>query len=279
MGPVLRALDGLGGSARPAAVVLAVAIDLEVSEEEQAKLLPSKSQRSFDNKVAWARFYLAKEGLVDSSQRGVWSLTESGRTKRDLSHAEALEIFKRQHAIFAKSKSAPAPEEDEIVAPESAFGAVTGVTNFREEFLTRLQGLPPAGFERFARRLLLESGFQEVQVTGKSGDGGIDGIGRLQVNPMVSTKVLFQCKRYVGSVGSKEIRDFRGAMAGRSENRIIITKGSFTNDARQEAIRDGVAPIELVDGVRLVALCEDLRLGLSPVTTFELDAQFFSEFE
>jgi restriction system protein len=116
-------------------------------------------------------------------------------------------------------------------------------------------------------------------VTGKSGDGGIDGIGRLQVNPMVSTKVLFQCKRYVGSVGSKEVRDFRGAMSGRSENGIIITTGSFTTDARQEAVRDGVAPIELVDGGRLVALCEDLRLGLTPVTTFKVESLFFSEFE
>jgi restriction system protein len=188
-----------------------------------------------------------------------------------------LEIFKREHAAFAQ-KSISTAAEEETVAPEAP-SDLPGVTDFREEFLNRLQALPAAGFERFARRLLLESGFQEVEVTGKSGDGGIDGIGRLQVNPMVSTKVLFQCKRYVGSVGSKEVRDFRGAMSGRSENGIIITTGSFTTDARQEAVRDGVAPIELVDGGRLVALCEDLRLGLTPVTTFKVESLFFSEFE
>lgn len=234
--------------------------------------------RRFDNQVAWARFYLAKMGYVDASRRGVWSLTELGRTNRELSHSEAVELFKVAHASFGPPKRPGPTGQDDDVAPESNNEIPVVAGDFRQDFLERLQRLPAEGFERFARRLLLESGFQEVEVTGKAGDGGIDGIGRLQVNAMVSTKVLFQCKRYVGSVGAKEVRDFRGAMAGRSENGIIITTGSFTTDARREALRDGVAPIELVGSVRLVALCEDLRLGLAPVTTFQVDVQFFAEF-
>jgi restriction system protein len=259
--------------------VARVAAELHVSEEDQAALLPSGSQRSFDNKVAWARFYLVREGLVGASRRGVWTLTEDGRAKLSLSHSAAIEIFRRQHASFTENRRTEQPaSEDEVVAPDAGTSVLPPSQDFREEFLSRLQQMSASAFERFARRLLLESGFQEVEVTGKSGDGGIDGIGRLQVNPMVSTKVLFQCKRYVGSVGSKEVRDFRGAMAGRSENGIIMTTGAFSAEARRESIRDGVAPIELVDGTRLVELCEQLGLGLVPVTSFAVDPAFFAEF-
>lgn len=139
--------------------------------------------------------------------------------------------------------------------------------------------MSPAGFERFCQRLLRESGFQEVTVTGRSGDGGIDGIGILQVNALVSFKVLFQCKRYSGSVTVTQVRDFRGAMMGRADKGIILTTGSFTADSRKEAVRDGVPPIELVDGEKLIGMLEKLELGLKPRITYEVDAEFFSTFE
>jgi restriction system protein len=126
--------------------------------------------------------------------------------------------------------------------------------------------------------LLRESGFEEVTITGRSGDGGIDGIGLLQVNPLVSFKVLFQCKRYTGSVTPSQVRDFRGATMGRADKGIIITTGSFPSDARKEAVRDGVPPIELVDGEKLVSMLEQLELGLKPKRTFEIDASFFDQF-
>jgi restriction system protein len=125
---------------------------------------------------------------------------------------------------------------------------------------------------------LRESGFTHVDVTGRTGDGGIDGSGTLQLNPLVSFKVLFQCKKYKGSVSSSQIRDFRGAMAGRADKGIVITTGSFTADAKREASRDGVPPIELIDGSRLVQMLEQLELGLKPVQTYEVDASFFDEF-
>jgi restriction system protein len=149
----------------------------------------------------------------------------------------------------------------------------------REELAQTLQSLPAAGFERFCQRLLRESGFQEVTITGRSGDGGIDGIGILQVNALVSFKVLFQCKKYAGSVTPSHVRDFRGAMTGRADKGIIITTGSFTSDARKEAVRDGAPPIELVDGEKLAGMLEKLELGLRPRQTFEIDAQFFEEYK
>jgi hypothetical protein len=132
--------------------------------------------------------------------------------------------------------------------------------------------------ELVAQRVFGESGFEEVIITGRSGDGGIDGIGILQVNALVSFKVLFQCKRYTGSVTPSQLRDFRGAMMGRADKGIMITTGSFTSDARKEAVRDGVPPIDLVDGEELVTMLEQLELGLKPRRTFEVDEAFFDQF-
>ena len=115
-------------------------------------------------------------------------------------------------------------------------------------------------------------------VTGRSGDGGIDGVGILEVNPLVGFKALFQCKRYAGSVSCGAVRDFRGAMVGRADKGIILTTGSFTSDACKEAVRDGVSPIELVDGEKLVDMLESLELGLKPVSAYRVDEAFFDEF-
>ena len=145
--------------------------------------------------------------------------------------------------------------------------------------LNRIRSLPPRGFESLCQRLLRESGFEEVHVTGRSGDGGIDGQGILKLNPFVSFRVLFQCKRYKESVGPSTVRDFRGAMAGRAEKGIVLTTGYFTPQAEAEASRDGAQPIELVDGEHLVRLLADLELGLKPVQSYELDESLFRQFE
>lgn len=276
-GPVLDALKALGGSGRPDEVRANIAQRLKVSEKEQSELLPSKVQPRFDNQVHWARFYLSKAGYVGSSKRGVWALTEKGRASSPLSDVDARELFKSLQSSLFKSKpgasAAGGPEEG--TSPVAGAGPEQG---YREQVLSRLQGLPASGFEQFCKRLLRESGFQEVTVTGKSGDGGIDGVGILEVNPLVSFKVLFQCKRYVGSVVVGQVRDFRGAMTGRADKGIVITTGSFTAEARKEAIRDGAPPIELVDGEKLITMLETLELGLKPRTTFEVDDDFFGTF-
>ncbi|MFA5205071.1 MAG: restriction endonuclease [Lentisphaeria bacterium] len=277
--PVVEALKKLGGSARPVEVRDELVAQKKVSAKAQAETLPSGLPR-FDNQVAWARFYLAKAGIIDSSSRGVWTLTEKGRAVTDFSFANALKLFKEIHAQF----QAPHGEEDSAEVEEAAAAPPQDATtpaagNYRQELLDVLRALPPAGFERFSQRLLRESGFQEVTVTGQSGDGGIDGIGILQVNLLVSFKVLFQCKRYAGAVSASQVRDFRGAMQGRADKGIVITTGTFTADARKEAVREGVPPIELVDGEKLVSMLEPLELGLRPVKAFAVDRAFFEEFK
>lgn len=274
-GPVLDALRKLGGSGTPEEVVEQIAADLNLSDDVQNELLPSGSPR-YRNQVAWARFYLAREGLLDSSKRGVWSLTERGRATY-LTLDQAAEIFSKWVKIFDSQRRAKATTE-EPVAEQVAEGSGAPSKDYRAETLDILLALPPAGFERLAQRLLREAGFTQVSVTGKTGDGGIDGYGTLQINPLVSFKVLFQCKRYTKSVSPSHVRDFRGAMAGRADKGIIITTGTFSAESRREATRDGVPPIELIDGEKLLDMLESLELGLRPVTTYEVNQTFFNEF-
>jgi restriction system protein len=282
---VLDALRTLGGSGRPSEVVEQVAEDLGLAEEDQTELMDSGAPR-FPNQVAWARFYLTREGLLDKSNRGVWSLTERGRHAH-LSIPQARDLFNKWVKVFRderrRRKEAEPPlagkgegeEAAEEPAPRADEGAAEG---HRERLLKLLLGLPSNGFEQLCRRLLREAGFVQVAVTGRSGDGGIDGHGTLQVNPLVSFKVLFQCKRYAKSVTPTQVRDFRGAMQGRADKGIILTTGTFTVEARREAVRDGVPQIELVDGEKLLEMFENLELGLKPVTAYDIDDAFFEEF-
>ena len=275
-GPLLDALRGLGGSGTPDEVVERIAEDLKLPDAVQNELLPSGESR-YRNQVAWARFYLVREGLLDSSKRGVWSLTERGRSVT-LAPGQAREIFLKWVKIFQeqrRAKTNKAEPTEEVVAE----GAGVTSTDYRNAVLDVLLKIPAAGFERLCQRLLREAGFTQVVVTGSTGDGGIDGYGTLSINPLVSFKVLFQCKRYTKSVAPSHVRDFRGAMAGRADKGIILTTGTFTAEARRESSRDGVPPIELIDGEKLVDMLEQLELGLRPVKTYEVDHTFFKEFE
>lgn len=213
----------------------------------------------------------------------MWSLTEQGRNAGVLSEKQIAQIIREAQALPAGPK-ADVPQTDaqieQVVIQQVEQGAPEDVgRSHRERVLEILFALPPQGFERLCQRLLRESGFQQVRVTGRPADGGIDGVGILQVNPFVSFKVLFQCKRWTGGVGSAQVRDFRGAMMGRADKGLILTTGTFTADAQAEAVRDGVPPIELVDGQSLVSLLEQLELGLTPKQTYELDPKFFDEFK
>ncbi len=276
-GPLLDALRSLGGSGTPDEVVERIALDLSLSDDVQNELLPSGALR-YRNQVAWARFYLVREGFLDSSKRGVWSLTERGRGAT-LSLDQARAIFAKWVRLFQEQRREKAQVPEPV--PEQVAEATTTASNdYRGAIIDLLLKLPPSGFERLSQRLLREAGFTQVVVTGSSGDGGIDGYGTLQINPLVSFKVLFQCKRYTKSaVTPSHVRDFRGAMAGRADKGIIITTGTFTAEARREASRDGVPPIELIDGEKLVDMLEHLELGLKSITTYEIDESFFGEFK
>jgi restriction system protein len=275
-GPLLDALRKLGGSATPEEAVEQIAKDLGITDAEQDERLTSGEPR-FKNQIAWARFYLVRDGMLDSSKRGVWSLTDKGRTAT-LTHEQAKDIFLRLAKIF-RVQRVPEIHGKETEIEQIAEEAINSPSNYREQIIQLLLSLPAKGFERLAQRILRESGFTQVVVTGQSGDGGIDGNGTLQINPLLSFKVLFQCKRYKETVAPTHVRDFRGAMAGRADKGIILTTGTFSAEARREASRDGVPPIELIDGEKLVDLLERLELGLKPITTYELDPNFFNEFK
>ena len=192
----------------------------------------------------------------------------------DLTSFNALDIFKSVQANRPKKvKESGTPQLEGSVPDEEE------PKDHRTALLEVIKSLSPGGFERLTQRLLRESGFQQVTVTGKSGDGGIDGIGTLKVNPFVSFNVLFQCKRYQGAVTPSQVRDFRGAMMGRADKGLIITTGTFTLDSKKEARRDGVPPIELVDGEALVETFEQHELGLVPKRSYDIDEMFFQEYK
>jgi restriction system protein len=269
--PIIESLKSLGGSGSSSEVIDLAIDKLNISEKEQQETIKN-GESKVRNQAQWARLYLVKGGYISSSQRGVWSLTKKANEK-PLSDEIAMEIIREQRKLYRISKKnkkkSRNPIEDNVDQPDVLIG---------EDLLSVLMNLPPEGFERICQRLLREAGFQEVKVTGRSGDGGIDGYGNLEVNPFVSFNVLFQSKRYKGSVTTSQVRDFRGAMQGRADKGIIITTGSFTSDAKKEAKRDGAPPIELVDGEKLVEMFEKLNLGVIPKTVYEVDEEFFKEF-
>ena len=257
--PILEQLDKLGGSATIQELEEHVADAMGLSNAQTSMLqAPERgNQTAVGYRMAWARTYLKKMGYIDNSERGVWSLTAKGRDADILNPKEIVQAVQAGYAQDGNDSEAPIElDEDEAVTP--------GQPDWRAELFQMLHALPPDAFERLCQRLLRECGFVEVEVTGRSGDGGIDGSGILRLQRLVTVNVLFQSKRYNASnpVGSAQIRDFRGAMQGRTDKGLLITTGRFTADAVKEATRDGAPTIDLIDGDQLVDLLKDLKLGV-----------------
>jgi restriction system protein len=272
--PILEVMKSLGGSGT-ASEIVDRSIELAKITEEEQQAVNKNGLSRVKNQVHWARQYLVWAGYLGSSKWGVWNLTDLGSSV-SLSTFNALDIFK---AIQSKRTQYRKPKEAESERIEEVLPGEEEPKDYRTALLDLVKSLPPSGFERLTQRLLRESGFQHVSVTGKSGDGGIDGIGTLQMNPFVSFNVLFQCKRYQGAVTPSQVRDFRGAMMGRADKGLIITTGTFTLEAKKEARRDGVPPIELVDGDTLVEMFERHELGLIPKRAYDIDEKFFDDFK
>ena len=272
--PIIQLLRESGGSGTPAEIVDRSIEIAGVSEKEQ-EAVNKNGQSRIKNQVHWARQYLVWGGYIDSSKRGIWSLTNKGKSV-DLASFDSLEFFKIVQKTQTKTK--PSKKDNSAVNHETESEDFV-IQAHRIRLLEIIRSLKSDAFERLSQRLLRESGFQHVTVTGRSGDGGIDGVGTLQINPFVSFTVLFQCKKYQGVVTPSHVRDFRGAMMGRADKGIIITTGTFTLEAKKEAHRDGVPPIELVDGDSLVDMFERLEIGLIPKQTYEVDERFFEEFK
>jgi restriction system protein len=252
--PTLRALHNLGGSASNAELGEEAAKILKMKDQDLAITTKAGGIPQFEYRLAWARSYLKTFGLLENSERGVWSLTTKGKDIQVVDPAE-VKRFVRGY----KGEVAPEEVSGEPLPPVSSSNVTVG---WRDQLLPLLTKMPPDRFERLCQRVLRESGFTQVEVTGRTGDGGIDGVGVVRLGGLLTFPVVFQCKRYQTSVGPSVVRDFRGAMAGRADRGLIMTTASFTRDARKEASRDGVPPIDLVDGEMLLEKLKELRLGV-----------------
>jgi restriction system protein len=261
--PAVAVLKAHGGSATIEELEEGVAAEMKLSDEVRSVLHGDGPGTQFDYELAWVRTYLKRVGAAENSERGVWRLTPVGLAMSD---AELALIPQRVRAADReKRREKPTIDKNSIEDLESITTEVssdeTGI-QWKEILLECLLRIDPGAFERLCQRILRESGFVKVEVTGKSGDGGIDGIGVLRLN-LLSFQVFFQCKRWKGSVGASTIRDFRGAMVGRADKGLVITTATFTADARREATRDGAPAIDLVDGDTLCDLLKSLRIGVS----------------
>lgn len=243
------------------------------------EVLNKNGGERFINQVCFARQYLLWEGLIDGRKRGVWSLTPRGLKTR-LTDEEARVIFLKWVKFWAEAR-AGSMRKARLSQPVEAAAVPVGPEDAEEieenALLNVLRGLSPKGFEHFCRHLLLAYDFENVEVTGQTGDGGIDGEGILKINPFVSSAVVFQCKRYQRSVSREEVARLRGDAGGRADKAILITTGTFTGPAKSEAART-TPRIELIDGDQLVAMCEAKQLGLKPREGFDIDHDFFLQF-
>ena len=276
MNPTIQALHELGGSGTIEEIYAKVAQLVNLSDEELEQLHnPERGgQTEIEYRLGWVRTYLKKYGLFENSSRGVWALTPTGRQTQKV-NSTAVKRFVQQQMKENKSSipEAETPDTDEE-------------NTWREQLLTVLLKMAPSAFERLTQRLLRESGFIQVEVTGRSGDGGIDGKGIMRLGGLLSFHVIFQCKRYSfqckrysGSVSVSQVRDFRGAMVGRADKGLLITTGNFTKDAINEATRDGAPAIDLIDGDQLIDKLKELSLGVQTrrveVEQIEIDQNWF----
>jgi len=276
MNPLLRALKALGGSGSIEEIYDKV-VELEQLPEDVITLPhdPEKSnQTQVGYRLAWARTYLKKYGLLENSSRGIWSLTAAAK---QVEKVNAHEVIKAVRALVKKGVEGKdtKPQTGEVTDETEEISEEQQWKQKLHALLT--QTLTPAAFERLVQRVLRESGFIRVEVTGRTGDGGIDGRGIARIHGLMSFHVLFQCKRYKGSVGPGEIRDFRGAMVGRADKGMFITTGTFTPAAVKEATRDGAPPIDLLDGNEFADKLKELKLGVrtESVEVVSIEDQWF----
>ena len=278
--PTVEALKELGGSATTDEIYRKV---VELLQLPDAALAISHgddgNQSEVAYRLAWSRTYLKKAGIITNSSRGVWAVSSDHISHNDVNAEEIVRSVREGDKSKASTRSTK-PQTETAVLPALLVNTETPeeVAPWHEQLHKVLLALSPAAFERLAQRLLRESGFIEVEVTGKSSDGGIDGIGIARVSGFLSFRVLFQCKRYQGSVSPSQIRDFRGAMMGRTDKGLFMTTGTFTREAVKEATRDGAPPIDLIDGEQLVKRLKELGLGvkIKMVEAVEIDSDWFS---
>src|ERR1039458_615533 len=280
MPSILNALRQMGGSGTARDVIKSVAKLENVSAEAQ-EIKNKGGALRFYNHVAWARQYLLWEGLLGSTKRGVWTLTEKGQDTK-LSPTASRELFLKWVKIHARTKIKPkesAIPESKDVESSTPLSSDAFKIQHREALIELLQNISADGFERLCRDIMLEMGLSNVVCVGKAGDGGIDGHGLLELNLVVTLRVAYQCKKYSAGVGASQIRDFQSAIRGKFDKGILFSTGHFTAAAEKQAAESGNEFIELIDGERLMELLEKLEFGLNPKTVYDINFPFFEKYK
>lgn len=270
---LFQAMKELGGSGTIREIDGKTIEILQLTPEVQEIAHGNSGKTEVEYRLAWTRSYMKKVGILENSSRGIWALTAKGREQEKINPEEI--VGKVREMMLLKTKNASEIntedddfENDDVDIPEE-------IQSWREKLKNVLLNLKPDAFERLTQRLLRESGFTQVKVTRKTGDGGIDGMGIVKLNGIISFHMLFQCKRYAGKISAGQIRDFRGAMQGRTDKGLFITTGKFSAPAIEEANRPGATPIDLIDGDELVEKLRELQLGVAPVNDYIIDEAWF----
>lgn len=267
------ALRELGGSGKNNEINEKAAELMGLSEEVLSKPhLDSSSLSEVNYRLAWARTLLKNCGALENSTRGVWAITPA---YSDKDKVDGDYIEKNFHRRAAKGSGKAAIDEQQM--EDAGVEVPEEVKPWRRKLYEVLVHMNPYSFEKLTQRLLRECGFDDVRVTKKSGDGGIDGTGKLKINGIFSFNIAFQCKRYQGSVGAPDIRDFRGSLTTDIEKGVFITTGSFSKQAIEEASNLGKQQIDLVDGEEFITKLAELGIGVREVKDYEIDEDYFAK--
>lgn len=276
--PTFKALRELGGSANINEIRDKVIEMLHLSDEvvDEQHYGNASQQTELEYQLAWARTRLKTYGAIINSKRGVWMITPAFADREIVTREEITEFIKKTK-LTGKTESEATeiandddPTNDNIGVPEE-------LEPWRVELAETLHNMDPFAFERLSMLLLRECGFSQVSVTKKTGDGGIDGTGKLRINGIFSFNVAFQCKRFIGSVSAGDIRDFRGSLTTDIEKGVLITTGTFTKAAREEASNAGKQQIDLIDGEEFINKLIEYGLGVKEKTIYEVDKTFFEK--
>ncbi|MBN8569895.1 MAG: restriction endonuclease [Ignavibacteria bacterium] len=245
--PLIKSLKILGGSGNIEEINEKI-YELEQYPDAALNIPHGDGRTEIEYRLAWARTKLKQLGILENSARSVWALTNKEINEEEF---DKKKISKENSKLRKDVINELGIESEEIIV------------DWKDNLLQKIFSISPDAFERLTQRILRESGFIQVEVTGKVGDGGIDGKGIVRVSGFLSFHVIFQCKRYKSSVTASQIRDFRGAMQGRADKGLFVTTGTFTRDAIKEATRDGAPPIDLIDGELLCDKLKELKLGIN----------------
>lgn len=274
--PTFQALKELGGSGKNDEILACVIQNLHLPDAMVD--LPHNGRASLSElayRLAWARTYLKTYGVIENSSRCVWSILPKYTKVETLDVKRIVQAVVHRNVELQQNQPMDSglndePEDEGVDVPDE-------VKPWRQRLQEILQTMDPYGFERLTQRILRECGFTQVEVTKKSGDGGLDGTGKLRINGLFSFNVAFQCKRYSGMVGAGDIRDFRGSLNNNIEKGLFITTGTFSKAAKLEAVDPGKRLIDLLDGEELIDKIVECNIGIHEVRDYEIDEEFFKK--